>query len=301
MASSIDISVVMVGMNTRDYVSNALTSLVQSDWGRFSREIIYVDNNSRDDSVEVVRKRFPEVLVVANLQNRNFCPAANQGSLAASGRFLLHLNNDTLVEPQAIAQMAEFLDKTPGAGVVGCRLLNHDGTDQWSARRFPSWYNGVLGRRFPLGRAFAQSKIVREYLYKDQIVGLQPFAVDWTGTPCMLVRREAFFKIEGFPEDFYYWHEATFCHRLLCAGWKTFIVPTAKVVHFEGKGGGTRPYAVRRWHIIDFSRGAYRFHCERHSLHPLNPLRWIAALSLGAFASVNLLKNWLGRLAEKGT
>ena len=301
MPNSVDISVVMVGMNTRDYVRNALASLAQSNWGRFTREIIYVDNNSRDDTVAMIRAEFPGVTLVANSTNRNFCPAANQGSQAAHGRFLLHLNNDTLVEPDAIAQMADFMDRTPNATVVGCRLLNPDGTDQWSARRFPSWYNGFLGRRSRLSKSMPESKFVRDYLYKDKIVGEVPFHVDWTGTPCMLVRSEAFSEVGGFPEDFYYWHEAVFCNRLARQGGEVWIVPAARVIHFEGKGGGPRSYAVRRWHIIDFSRGAYRFYCERHRLHRLNPVRWIAAAGLGAHVMLSLFLNWIGSFKEKRT
>jgi len=301
MTRTVDISVVMVGMNTRDYVRHALASLARSDWGRFTSEIIYVDNNSQDDTVAMIRAEFPDVIVVANSSNRNFCSAANQGSQLVNGRFLLHLNNDTIVEPDAIAQMAEFIDQTPNAGVVGCRLLNPDGTDQWSARSFPSWYNSFLGRRSTLSRLLPNWKIARDYLFKDKIVGEIPFQVDWTGTPCMLVRRENFFRVGGFPEDFYYWHEAVFCNRLARQGGEVWIVPTARVIHFEGKGGGPRPYSVRRWHIIDFSRGAYRFYCERHSLHRLNPVRWIAAAGLAAHVALSLFINWIGSFKEKRT
>ena len=299
MQSQLDISVVIVGMNTRDLVRNAILSLRDSRWGRFTHEIVYVDNNSRDDTVEMVRTEFPEVKVLANQENRHFCRAANQGSRVARGRMLLHLNNDTVVEPDAIGMMASFLDSTPAAGIVGCRLLNPDGTDQWSARRFPSWHNSVFGRRSLIGRLFPNCAPLRRYLFKDELAGGRPFEVDWTGTPCMLVRTELFWQAGGFPEDFYYWHEGTFCNRTRNLGYTTWIVPAARVTHFEGKGGGARSYSVRRWHIIDFSRGAYRFHCERHHLSALNPIRWFAAAGLWTRAGLLLTALWFSARMEK--
>ncbi len=297
--SGVDISVVIVGLNTRRLLANCLQSLRASDWGGYSHEIIYVDNASRDDSVAMVRRDFPEVRVVANEANRHFCPAANQGSQIAEGRFLLHLNNDTEVDPDAIAKMAYFLEQEPGAAVVGCRLLNPDRTDQWSARRFPEWYNAILGRRSLLSRLAPDSQVIRRYLFKNELEAGVPFRVDWTGTPCLLVRREDFFSVGGFPENFYYWHESVFCFRLSRLGRQTWIEPAAQVRHFEGQGGGKRSYAVRRWHILDFSRGAYRFHCERRGLSPWNPSSLITAASLSLRAAVLLTALWLKSRMEK--
>lgn len=295
----IDISVVIVGMNTRQLVVNCLEALRRADWGEYGHEIIYVDNASKDDSVAVLRERYPDVQVVANTTNRHFCPAANQGSELARGRLILHLNNDTEVDPDAIAKMARFLDSHSDAGVVGCRLLNPDRSDQWSARRFPEWYNAILGRRSVLSRLAPNSAPVRRYLFKDQLAAQEPFRVDWTGTPCLLVRREDFFSVGGFPGDFYYWHESVFCYRLHSRGRETWIVPSAQVVHFEGQGGGVRPYAVRRWHIIDFSRGAFRFHCERRRLGLWNPSRWLTAASLTLRAAVLLTILWFKARRER--
>jgi len=297
--SAIDISVVIVGMNTRQLVVNCLNALRNANWRGYTYEIIYVDNASKDDSVDVVRRDFPEVHLIANSLNRHFCPAANQGSEKTQGRYILHLNNDTEVDPDAIAEMAKFLDNHPAVGVAGCRLLNPDRSDQWSARRFPEWYNAILGRRSLLSKFAPNSAPVRRYLFKDELSARIPFRVDWTGTPCLLVRREAFFAVGGFPEDFYYWHESVFCHRLALQGPETWIVPTAQVVHFEGQGGGVRPYAVRRWHIIDFSRGAFRFHCERRNLGPWNPSRWLTAASLSFRAATLLTILWLTTRRER--
>jgi GT2 family glycosyltransferase len=298
-----DIAVIIVGMNTRDYVRNCLASLAETDWGDHTCEIVYIDNDSKDDTLETVRQQFPAVRVLANKENFGFCRAANQGSAAVDARYLLHLNNDTLVSKDAVRQLEGFLDTHPDAGVVGCRLLNHDRTDQWSARRFPGGIHSIWGRRSFLAKRFPRAKPARKYLFKDELGQAEPFQVDWVGTPCFMVRSEIFRAIGGFPEDFYYWHEAVFCQRVKRAGWSTWVVPTAQVIHFEGKGGGARPYKVRRWHILDFHRGAYRFHIEFRRLHRFHPRRWFAAVGLGMRAGLLLSANWFNHrvIARKTT
>jgi hypothetical protein len=289
----------MVGMNTQGLVRQCLVSLHEAGWSGLTHEIIYVDNASRDGSVAAVRREFPDVKVIANERNMHFCPAANQASHLASGEFLLHLNNDTVVAPDAIRLMVEFLREHPQAAAAGCRLLNPDGSDQWSARRFPAWYNAFFGRRSLLSRLWPDFPVVRRYLFKDELASGKPFAVDWTGTVCMLVRRDDFFSVGAFPEDYYYWHESVFCHRLALRGRQTWMVPAAEVTHFEGMGGGPRSYAVRCWHITDFSSGAYRFQVERHRLGPWHPSRWFTRALLAARAGVLLTANWLRSQASR--
>jgi len=299
MSALKDIAVIIPGMNTRQYVQQCLESLARSDWRGFSHEVIYVDNGSKDDSVGMVRQQFPYVKVIANAANLGFCKGANQGSAAAQSRYLLHLNNDTLLYPDSVPLLAEFLDQHPEVAVAGSRLLNPDLTDQWSARRFPAWYNAILGRRSVLSRWFPDSRLVRHYLFKDQLLGQEPFPVDWVPTPCLLVRSDIFQRLGGFPEDYYYWHESIFCHRLRQIGSLVYLCPQSKVVHFEGKGGGPRPYTVRRWHIVDFHGGAYRYYCERHGFGRFNPLRWFAAAALATRAVILLSANRLGSFLQR--
>jgi GT2 family glycosyltransferase len=294
-----DIAVILVGLNTRDYVKNCLESLAKTDWRGYTHEIIYVDNGSADDSVEMARREFPEVKVIANRENLGFCKAANQAAALANSRYHWQLNNDTLVYPDSAPLLAEFLDQTPDAAAVGSRLLNPDLSDQWSARRFPSGVHAFFGRRSRLSRWFPQAKPVRDYLYKDQLLGDKPFPVDWVPTVCMLLREEVFQRLGGMPEEFYYWHEAVFCDRIRQEGGKIYVVPLSKVIHFEGKGGGPRPYRVRRWHIKDFHRGAYRFYCERNRPGKLSLTRWFIALGLTLRASLLLTANWLTSLRER--
>jgi GT2 family glycosyltransferase len=300
MTARKDIAVILVGMNTRTFVKGFLDSLALTDWQGYTHEVIYVDNASKDDTLDMLRREYPAVNAIANEVNVGFTKAANQAARAANSRYHLQINNDTLVYPDSIAQLAKFLDGCPAAGMVGGRILNPDLTDQWSARRFPSAKNAIFNRRAALKGHFKQSKAVSEYLYKDQICGIKPFRVDWVPTVYSLIREEAFEKAGGMPEDLYYWAETVFCLRLREAGYETWTVPGSKIVHFEGNGGGARPYRVRKWHIVDFHRGAYRLFLEQHKPARLSPSRFAAATLLGARALVLLAMNKVGAMNKLG-
>jgi N-acetylglucosaminyl-diphospho-decaprenol L-rhamnosyltransferase len=275
-----DTAIILVGYNSLRFTRDCLRSIEAHPPAPYSIETIYVDNNSADGSVEMVRREFPSVRVIANRENVGFCGACNQGARVSTARYLYLLNNDTVLSPNTLAPLIRFLDDTPRAGAAGNRLLNADGSEQWSARRYPGWRNALLGRRTPLAKLFANSRTVREYLYKDQLAKGEPFVVDWIPGSCTLVRRAAYFDAGELPKDMHYWSDALFCSRLQRLGWELFIVPSAPLTHFEGNGTGGKTPALRRWLIEDFHRGAYRFYCEHYSLGQLNPIRWAALAGL---------------------
>jgi GT2 family glycosyltransferase len=245
-----------------------------------------VDNGSVDGSVDAVRAEFPAAIILANPHNAGFCAACNLGVAALESRYVYLLNNDTVALANSIAPLVDFLDRTPAAGAAGNRLLNPDASDQWSARRFPTWVNGLFGRRSLLRRLFPAAALVRDYLYTEEMAGGEPFEVDWVPGSCTLVRREAYRQAGGLPEHMHYWSDAVFCRRLRCHGWSVHVVPEAPLIHDEGKGTGRQSPSLRRWLIADFHAGAYRFYCEHYALGPWHPARWLAWTALGARARV---------------
>lgn len=302
MSDRKDIAVILVGMNTRAFVVGCLETIAKSNWGEYTHEIIYVDNGSKDDSLEILRRDFPYVKVVANQKNVGFTAAANQAARIANSRYHLQINNDTLVDPDSIRLLAEFLDSHPKAAIVGGRIFNPDGSDQWSARRFPKGINAFFGRRSPMTKWFPNSRTVREYLYRDQIQDGQPFRCDWVPTVYCLIREESFWKAGGLPEDLYYWAEGVFCLHVHRNGGEVWVVPRSTIVHFEGHGGGPRPYAVRKWHIKNFHRGAYRLYCEYYKdSNSLAPARWLTAGLLYARAVTLLAANKLSSLGGRAS
>jgi len=283
-SSRTDIAVILVGINSRAYLQECLASLDRVEWGGYSHRVVYVDNASSDGSVAMVRDDFPGVKILANERNAGFCAACNQGAALVESRYIYLLNNDTILFPNSIRLLAEFLERRPDAAAAGNRLLNPDLTDQWSARRFPTWLNAIFGRRSALSRWLPGAPAVRDYLYKDEFGGDTPFAVDWVPGSCTLVRREAYEQAGGLPENMHYWSDAVFCDRMRRNGWKSYVVPAARLIHHEGKGSGEKSPQTRRWLISDFHQGAYRFYCEHYGLARWSPARWIARAGLGARA-----------------
>lgn len=295
-----DVAVILVGLNACAYIKQCITSLGQATWRQCTYEVIYVDNGSTDASVSMVQDCFPEVRILANPTNLGFCRAANQGAQLAHSRYYFFLNDDTIVQDDAIALLVECMDQTPEAGTVGSRLLNPDGTDQWSGRRFPSLANALLfGRRSFLSRLFPHARSLVRYLYKDQIQGTDPFVVDWVSAAAQLVRAETFQQIGGYAEDYYYWHEAIFCDRIRKAARTVLLHPRSKIVHFEGQGSGKRPYKVRQWHVRNFHKGAYHCYCEHYNLSLLSPWRWLAATFLSTRALALLAANYCANLGKE--
>lgn len=297
--SLIDVSVILVGRDASHFVEGCLKSLEAAVWNDFSHEVIYVDNASKDNTLAMIRDGFPEVKVIANDSNAGFCRAANQGAGISNGRYLLFLNDDTLVVDDAIPLLIKASDSMPDAGTIGSRLLYPDGSEQWSGRKFPSPLNAIFGRRSILSRFFPGAKPVSDYLYKDQLAQHEPFVVDWVSAAAQIVRRDTFVEIGGYAEDYYYWHEAIFCDRIRRAGKQVYLHPLSKIIHFEGKGSGSRPYSVRKWHIVNFHKGAYRCYCEHYNLGRLSLTRWLAACALSTRAAALMAANRITTLGEK--
>ncbi|MEK7065365.1 MAG: glycosyltransferase family 2 protein, partial [Patescibacteria group bacterium] len=116
----IDVSIIIVSFNTKDLLRACLAAVAAG-------EVIVVDNGSSDGSVEMVKKEFPGVTLIANSQNRGFAAANNQGLKRSHGRYLLLLNSDTEVPQGSVEEVTRFMDEHPDIGVVGAKLMLPNG------------------------------------------------------------------------------------------------------------------------------------------------------------------------------
>lgn len=228
-----DVSIVIVSWNTRDILRDCLRSICQKG-GAVSFEIIVVDNASADDSVAMVRREFPEVRLIENLDNRGFAAANNQGIAVSAGRYVLLLNSDTIVLENGVAETVAFADAHPQAAVVGCRVLNADRTLQRTCSTYPGLLNMTLSSTY-LYKVFPRSRLFgREHMTwwaHDEIR-----EVEVVSGCFMLVRREAIERVGVMDDGFFMYAEETdWCYRFNKAGWKVLFTPVAGIVHLGGQ------------------------------------------------------------------
>ena len=185
----LDLSVIIVNYNVREFLEQALRSVERAS-ARLEVEIIVVDNNSVDRSVEMVRTHFPNVRVIANEHNVGFGSANIQAIREAHGRYLLILNPDTIVQEDTLSTLVRFMETHPEAGAAGCQILNPDGTFAPESRRAFPTPQVAFFRMTGLSRLFPKSRLFGQYNLTYLPIDVEA-EVDALSGACMLVRRAA--------------------------------------------------------------------------------------------------------------
>ncbi|MSQ43877.1 MAG: glycosyltransferase family 2 protein [Chloroflexi bacterium] len=248
------VSVVIVTYNVSDLVIRCLQSVILSAVA-FGLEVIVIDAGT-DGSADRIRAGFPMVTVIEAPENPGFGTASNLGLRRSRGNYLLLLNPDTVIPPDALALAVADLQANPDHGIIGPKLVRADGSLDVSARRsFPTprialYHFLGLPRRFPKVREFGAYNLT--YLDPDQ-----PAIVDAVAGSFMMVRREALEVAGLFDESFWmYGEDLDLCLRVGKAGWKARYLPSIVVTHLKGQSSRTRPLRC----TIEFYRAMHIFY-----------------------------------------
>jgi N-acetylglucosaminyl-diphospho-decaprenol L-rhamnosyltransferase len=229
----IEASIIIVNWKVRDLLRACLQSIRDQAGVSMSQlEIVVIDNASGDGSVEMVRAEFPEVRLIANPDNPGFGKANNQGLPLCTGRYVVLLNPDTVLLDGAIGTMIHRMDAHPDVAIMGCRLLNADGSLQrWTGGAFPRLLN-LANHYLFLDRLLP--KAVRPmplYLDHDPEVDLD---VDWICGAFMILRTRMLDGKLFNPDFFMYGEDMELCHRIKLAGHRVVYSPVASIIHYQG-------------------------------------------------------------------
>lgn len=247
--ADIDISICIVTYKARDYLRECLVS-IEENTQLIQYEVIVVDNGSQDGTKELLEIEFPEVQFIENDTNVGFTRPMNQAMQVSNGRYLLQLNPDSVVLPDALEKMVNFMDECPEVGICGPKVLNRDLTLQKSCRRGESRPWAVLSYFLGLAQLFPDRKYFGEYQmsYMDEDE-IHPVA--GVAGSCMLIRRDVILQIGYLDERFFaYQEDADICFRTREVGWKVYYYPEAHIIHYGGQGGSrVHPYrSIYEWH-----------------------------------------------------
>jgi len=222
-AATPDITISVIDTNNCDVTLQCLRS-VFANTHRASLEVFVVDNACTDGSAEAIAAAFAQVKQIHNVHRQGFSTNNNLAFSQASGRYLLMLNDDTLVQEGALDRMVSFMDQHPDAGVVGARLLNPDGSHQPDCSYLPH----------PLYDAIEPLSLWLRPLHCDAQCAT---VIGRVCGACMMVRRTVADKVGLLDTAFdpLYCEEVDWCYRIGQAGWQVYHLPDAQVVHFGGQ------------------------------------------------------------------
>lgn len=286
-----DLSIVIVNYNVKELLHQSITS-INIACKNIKHEIFVVDNASTDGSADLIREKFPEIKLIQNFDNKGFAAANNQALDQASGEFILLINPDTIVQEDTFFVILNYLKNNPACGMVGCKILNPDGSLQLACRRsFPTpWvaFTKIIGlsKIFPNSRLFGSYNLT--YLDADEI-----YEVEAISGSFMFFRKQVMAAIGKLDESFFmYGEDLDWCFRVREAGWKIFYLPTTQIIHFKGESSKKSNTDL----TLQFYRAMKLFVEKHYQNRFLHVPQWLLLAGIWSRASLAFFYKFLIRL-----
>lgn len=238
MVKNPKVSILIVSYNTKDILKECLSSIKKSL--KINYEVIVVDNNSKDGTVEYLKKNTSKnIRVLYNKSNFGFAKANNQAAKIAKSDYLLLLNSDTIMNEDCVSDLLAVMEKDDSISASTCMLKNKNGTIQSSGGSFPLPFP-LLVWMLGLTSVFPDTSVhppASKYENSKKI--------DWITGAFFLVRRDLYSKLSGFSEDYFmYVEELDFCYRASLAGYRSYYYSEKSITHLGGSSSTTSQFAL---------------------------------------------------------
>ena len=301
--AAVTVSVIIATYNAWQLLADCLESIYRNPPSE-PYEIIVVDDASRDGTCDMVRARFPKVRLFANEVNSHYATSNNRAFKLARGRYLYLLNNDTVMLPHAIDRMVAFLREHPDAGAVGSKLLNEDGSIQWSVKSLPNLGSALFGARSIVTRIWPGNPFSRRHLLHLDSDMTTPFIAGYVSSASVLIPREVQAKVGDLDRRLSYHVDADYGKRTTNAGYNNWYLPTATVIHLNHKGGTMVHWRRRFRSVVEFHRGSYIYfqkHIRKTASLPMRIVvvagllfRFCVSLAIQALLELRQIAKFLG-------
>ncbi|MCB1196554.1 glycosyltransferase family 2 protein [bacterium] len=250
-----DISIIIINWNTESLLRMCLEHIAKTIKG-YEFEVIVIDNGSKDQSVAMVKSEFSKVILIENSENRGFARAVNQGIRIAKGSFIVLLNSDARLEPNAIDVLVTYMNNNPDAGVCGGQLYHENLQRQHSFDNYPTLLSELTNK------SILRMLFPKRYPSK-KVIFTMPQNVESIIGACMMVRRKCIDSAGMLDEDFFFFMEETeWCLRIRKAGYRIVYHPDAKIIHLQGKSANKQPIKSR----LEYYNSRYIFFKKVYSV-----------------------------------
>ena len=228
------LSVIIVNYNVCYFLEQAIKSVLNASKG-LDVEVIVVDNNSVDKSVDLVRTKFPEVQLIANKDNVGFSKANNQAIRIAKGEYVLLLNPDTLLEEDTLKKCCDFMDAHPDAGGLGVKMVDGKGKFLPESKRGLPTPEVAFFKMFGLASIFPKSKLFGKY-HLGYLPENETHSVDVLSGAYMFMRKETLDKVGLLDEEYFmYGEDIDLSYRIIQGGYKNYYFPETRIIHYKGE------------------------------------------------------------------
>ena len=288
------LTVIIVNYNVKYFLKQCLLSVQKAiNYSSTGAEIIVIDNNSYDRSVEFLQPQFPHVHFISNKENVGFARACNQGYRISKGKNLLFLNPDTIIPEDCFQKCLDFFNAHPDAGAIGIRML--DGSGKFlkeSKRSFPSPVTSLF-KLFGLTRLFPRSKLFAKY-HLGHLNENENHEVDVLAGAFMMIRREVFDTTGCFDEIFFmYGEDVDLSYRIQKKGYKNYYLAETSLVHFKGES--TKKGSLNYVHMFYNAMSIFvRKHYGGGRARFFNFLIHVAIWIRAAISALSRFIQWIG-------
>ncbi|MBU0618853.1 glycosyltransferase family 2 protein [Patescibacteria group bacterium] len=288
-----DLSIIIVNYNTKDYLQKLLRS-IKPALKTISAEVFVVDNGSTDGSQLLIKTSFPWVKLMALKKNFGFSQANNWALKKAQGKFLLLLNSDTEVLADTFKKSLNFISSRSKAGLITCRVeLDNGELDPASHRGFPTPW-AALTYFSGLEKLCSKSRLFGQYHqgWKDLN---QAHQIDSPSGCFFLLRNKAFKEIGYLDEDFFmYGEDLDYALRLKQAGWQAWFYPGTKIIHYKKRSGRANTNKQEQIKATrHFFKTMGQFYSKHYLKHYPNVFKWLVLLAIWLLEKIKILSIYL--------